>query len=68
METIRLIWKCNSCDDVVISYSNIQWDMNSCECGKSAVDLEEQYQRVLGDITEISRKQKVNGKWEQIKI
>lgn len=65
-ESIRLIWKCNFCEDVVVSYSNIRHEMNHCDCGKSAIDLEEGYQRGHGDTTELSRKKQVNGKWEKI--
>jgi len=64
--TIRLTWKCNYCNDVVISYSNLRHDMNMCDCGKSGVDLEEGYQRNMGDIQEISRKENVNGEWVNV--
>ena len=60
---IRLIWKCNYCNDVVISYSAIKHDMNTCDCGMSFVDLEEYYMRVTGDIKEISKKIFKNKTW-----
>ena len=63
---IRLIWKCNHCEDVVISYSHLRHDMNVCECCKSGVDLEQNYQKGFGDIEEISRKENVNGTWTKI--
>lgn len=63
---IRLIWECGSCNDVVISYSTFRHDMNYCKCGKSAVDLEDVYQRTLGDVKDISRKINRNGVWEKI--
>ena len=62
-ESIRLIWQCEDCKDVVISYSYLTHDMNYCECGKSAVDLEQGYQRQTGNIKELSRKKNENGKW-----
>lgn len=34
MAKIRLIWKCELCEDIVISYSHIRHDMNTCEYGK----------------------------------
>jgi len=65
---IRLIWKCGKCQDVVVSYSAIRHDMNYCECGKSAVDLEEGYQRNSGEnIIDISRKRFEDGQWKPIK-
>ena len=64
--SIRLIWKCNYCGDVVISYSHLRHDMNTCECTGSSVDLEEHYQRVTGSIKDISRKQMINGKWKEV--
>lgn len=63
---IRLIWKCKVCKDVVVSYSHIRHDMNYCDCGKSAVDLEEGYMRGMGDIKVISRKQFINNVWTKI--
>ena len=63
---IRLIWKCRYCKDVVISYSHLNHDMNYCECGKSAIDLENGYMRGMGDTKLISKKQFVNGKWKRI--
>jgi len=64
--TVRLIWQCEKCEDIVISYSNLKHDMNYCSCGKSAVDLEEYYQRDIGEIKELSRKKKVGDKWQNI--
>lgn len=64
--TIRLIWQCNKCKDVVLSYSTLRHDMNFCECGDSAVDLEEYYQRNIGDVKEISRKKLVDNKWTKL--
>ena len=61
MKPIRLTWKCEDCEDVVISYSHLKHTMDYCECGKSAVDLEEHYQRNIGNVKEISRKN-VNNK------
>lgn len=66
-EQIRLIWQCEECEDVLISYSHLNHDMNYCECGKSAVDLEEYYQRQIGSVKEISKKMNVNGKWLNIR-
>lgn len=63
---IRLIWQCNDCNDVVVSYSHLRHNIDYCECGNSAVDLEEYYQRNTGNITELSRKQIVDGKWVNI--
>lgn len=66
-EPIRLIWQCEYCNDVVVSYSHLRHDMNWCECGKSAVDLEDGYQRGAGKVKDISRKKHVDGKWVKIK-
>ena len=55
MNPIKLKWKCEDCEDIVISYSHLKHTMDYCECGKSAVDLEEYYQRNIGKVKEISR-------------
>lgn len=66
MKRIRLIWQCNHCKDVVISYSYLQHDMNVCDCGKSGLDLENDYQRTFGSIKEISRKEFNGEKWVKL--
>ena len=66
MKTIRLIWQCEDCKDVVISYSRLSHDMNYCECGKSAVDIDEFTQGNRGKVKEISRKKILNGKWVNV--
>lgn len=67
MKDIRLIWECNLCKDVVISYSFLRHDMNFCECGKTGVDLEEHYQRSQGEPNVISRKSKEkDGSWKNL--
>ncbi len=61
----RLIWQCQHCDDVVVSYSHLRHDINYCECKKTAVDFEEYYSRIIGDkepVT-ISLKEYKKGKW-----
>ena len=64
---IKLTWECGECGDVKVSYSNRRHDMNYCGCGKSAVDLEEYYQRSMGVVKSISREiQKPNGDWEKL--
>ena len=66
MKTInktRVIWKCKHCGDVVISYSHIPHDINYCDCGKSAVDLDGHYQGHKGSIEIISTKEYICGKW-----
>jgi len=65
-ETIRLIWQCGECEEVVVSYSNIRHDINYCECGKSAVDLEGGFQREMGKVKDISRKKNIDGKWVNV--
>lgn len=51
----KLTWQCNRCKDIVISYSNIRWNMDGCKCGQSGVDLERWYQRNFGYVKELKR-------------
>ena len=60
---VRLIWKCGLCNDVVISYSKNRHQMDFCECGKTAVDLEEYYQRNTGKVEYVSSKMFKDGRW-----
>ena len=53
MKTI-LEWKCGYCDSIQKSDSSTRWQMDFCECGKSAVDLEQWYQRNMGSIIVIN--------------
>jgi len=63
---LRVIWKCGYCDDVLISYSHLRHDMNTCDCGKSALDLEEHYCRTIGKVNRISTKERKEGKWVKL--
>ena len=67
MESTRIIWRCLDCDDVVISYSHLRHQMNYCDCGKSAMDLEDCYSRTVGDIENISVKE-INDKGKWVKV
>ena len=58
---VRLIWKCISCGDIVVSHSNLIHTMDYCECGKSGIDLDEHSQGITGKIEEISRKKLIIG-------
>jgi hypothetical protein len=49
MRTI-LDWKCGCCNSVQKSDSAKRWSMDHCKCGKSFVDLEEYYQRNMGEV------------------
>jgi len=53
MRTI-LEWKCGYCDSQQKSDSSIRWQMDFCECGKSAVDLDRWYQRNVGSIVVVN--------------
>ena len=53
MRTI-LDWKCGDCDSVQKSDSSKRWSMDYCKCGKSFVDLEEHYQRNMGEVIVIN--------------
>ena len=63
MNTIRWVWKCNECEDIVKSYSNLRYDLNRCQCGECYVDLEDGYCRTLGEIDIISIRQNINNEW-----
>ncbi len=53
----RITWQCTHCDDVVISYSHLRHEMNWCDCGKTAMDLEEDYRKEVGEPKVISVKE-----------
>mgnify|MGYP001604908329 CR=1 FL=1 len=54
MRTV-LEWKCGYCNSFQKSDSGERWRMDTCKCGKSAVDLEDGYQRCVGEVIELSR-------------
>ena len=64
MKSIRIIWQCEYCKDVVVSYSNLSHNKNYCECGLSAMDLEQSYQLEQGKVSVISTKIFKDNKWE----
>ncbi len=62
----RIIWQCNYCSDIAISYSNLKHEMNWCDCKKSGIDLEEEYCRGVGDVKTLSVKESIDGKWVKV--
>jgi len=42
-------WICPHCNDKKKSYSIEHHKMDTCKCGKSGIDLEEHYCRIIGD-------------------
>jgi len=53
MRTI-LEWRCGYCDSIQKSDSSMRWSMDHCKCGESFVDLEEHYQRNMGEVIVIN--------------
>jgi hypothetical protein len=45
-----LEWRCGYCDSIQQSDSVKRWSMDYCKCGESFVDLEEHYQRNMGEV------------------
>jgi hypothetical protein len=43
-------WKCQLCNDEIVSDRREHHKMNYCKCKKSAVDAEEHYVRALGEV------------------
>ena len=41
-------WTCSKCGDILISNSNRRHEMDTCRCGESSLDLEEEYARMIG--------------------
>jgi len=48
-------WKCELCEDVLVSNSMRRHKMDWCSCRKTAMDLEEHYCRYVGKPVEIER-------------
>jgi len=49
-----LEWRCGYCDSIQQSDSAKRWSMDYCKCGESFVDLEEHYQRNMGEVVVIN--------------
>lgn len=41
-------WKCLDCGDIKVSNSHRRHQMDMCGCGRSGLDLEEEYARMCG--------------------
>lgn len=65
-ESVRWIWQCGECKDIVISYSHLRHDMNYCDCSRSGVDLEQWYCRSTGPVKILSIKKYVDDKWVKV--
>ena len=53
-------WECPHCKDIKKSYSQEHHKMDTCKCGKSSIDLEEHYCRIIGDARILNEKVKGN--------
>ena len=47
---MKIKWKCGYCEDAVVSDSKKHHQMDSCACGRSAMDLEAFYRREIGSV------------------
>jgi len=45
---MKVKWRCKICKQVLTSDTNEHHKMDTCNCGKSSVDAEKWYIRVLG--------------------
>ena len=67
MKNTRVIWRCKKCKDYVISYSHLRHQMNYCECGESALDLEQHYARLQGSVEYINVKEHNGKEWVKLR-
>lgn len=65
MPVTKMAWICMQCQELKFSYSNERHKMDTCECGKSSVDLEEGYCRIVGNALALAT-QKEGEEWEWI--
>ena len=52
---VILEWQCEYCEDIQLSDSIHRHHMDTCKCGKSAIDLEEGYMRGMGKAKTLKR-------------
>ena len=45
---MKIKWRCKHCGDVLVSDSSVTHQMDVCKCGKSGLDIEDEYGRVFG--------------------
>lgn len=55
---MKITWKCKKCRQKLTSDTSERHKMDWCKCGKSAVDAEKHYIRVVGDAEIILEKKK----------
>jgi len=60
----KVTWECGECKTQHESFSNIRWDMQICDCGKSGYDLEEHYSRTMGSVKLIKEETLIENKNE----
>lgn len=65
--TVRLKWKCLNCKSENVSFSIPSHSMDYCQCGHTAVDLEEHYDRIAGDVVVLSKEKFLNNSWSVYK-
>ena len=50
---MKIKWRCTTCNDEIISDGDIKNQMDYCKCGKSAMNLNNDGYRIIGDVYEI---------------
>ena len=50
MNKKELKWECEECGSIQTSNPKERHTMDWCKCGRSAVDLEEHYERFVGSV------------------
>jgi len=63
---VKLAWVCDACGWLQVSDSKLRHCMDSCQCGKCAVDLEESYARWVGKPRVIAKKED-DGVWKHVR-
>ena len=52
---MKIRWRCPECKDLVVSTDTIRHQMDYCKCNKTAMDLEKEYTRLVGNPEIIER-------------
>lgn len=63
---MKIAWSCGFCGWLQVSDSKERHKMDSCPCGKTALDLEEGYARMYGAYTPILKQETDCKEWKVI--
>jgi hypothetical protein len=53
-ETLKITWVCDICESTQITYNDLRWSDNECDCGESYVTINNEKVTKYGNVVEVN--------------